>query len=370
MAALILHGVGFLATADAYQKKDFEDLNLYIEKLVRDLQLPGCVLAVFDTKEILLQLEIGLADVERGSAMNARTLFHMGITTVAASSLLAAILEKDTKTFDAAAQSFDPAFKLSNPNFANKCRLFHLLSMTAGLPRYADEILDLNWSLPEDIFSVVGQAPLSARPGKIFDYSLLSVAAAGYLMGKRQDLRRPVYESYTQLLREKVLQPLNMERATFSIALEENNVAVGHTYEKHKWKKASAWEPKVHPLAPALGLKMCLEDLIKWLRFEMTLGENLGGKLANSEDLRRRWMPSKSNTFGMGWHNTYYQGSVIISTSGVQGHQSVMMGFFPFQQIGFAILLNTDHARGRKIFQELPLSLAEIMAEKGSQREK
>ena len=223
--------------------------------------------------------------------------------------------------------------------------------------------LDITWSLPEDVFSLIAQTPLSAEPGKLFDYSLLSVAAGGYLIAKRLKPKASIYESYIEAVSQRVLQPLGMNRATFSIKDGEKNVAAGHVYQEHRWKKLPRWETEVNPLTPALGLKLCLEDAVAWMRFEMTLGKNVEKPLTLPDDLRRRWKPSSKSKFGMGWHNSYYQGSMIVTASGSYDHQSVMVGFFPLQKIAFVALLNTDGVRGQRLFQELPLSLAEIISD-------
>ena len=54
-------------------------------------------------------------------------------------SLLSAVLEKETPTFDVLAKNFDGSFKLSLETSVAKCRLAHLLNMTAGIPNYADK---------------------------------------------------------------------------------------------------------------------------------------------------------------------------------------------------------------------------------------
>lgn len=340
----------------------------YLEDLARELALPGFALAIIQGDRIATQTTYGLRKATDPAPVDPATLFNIGPATQAFSSLLAATLD------DSAAFSYDKTcrriwsrFRMSDSRSATQVTLYDLFTMTAGIPTYTDNILDPTWARPEDVFEAIAQAPVIAPPGRIYERSMLSAAAAGYLTGLSAERGAELYTAYTTTARKRLFEPLDMSTATFSREAAERsaNYASPHQRKGQGYDPSPRWEPAVNALAPALGLKASLQDMSRWLITELQGGITPDGqRVALTPSVRQRWQParvSSGDSFGMGWTRQYYQSVEIIATMGSYDRHSAGIGILPRYRTGFIIMINADGEHADRLMQETALGLAELM---------
>lgn len=346
---------------------ELEAFAEYLDGLAADLQLPGYALAFVQDYDVALVHNYGLRKVTEEAPVDAETVFNIGPATAAMSSLLAASLEGvEGFHYDKLARRLWPRFRMNDPRSADQVTLSQLFTMTAGVPSYTDRILDPAWARPEDVFEVIAQAPVIAQPGRLYEHSIVSTAAAGFLTGIAAQPGESFYEAYTKAMQQRLFDPLGMSSATFSRrkASEGSNVASPHKRQGPGYDPAKRWEPEVNALAPALGMKANLRDMISWLKAELQAGLGPDGKrIARPVSVRQRWQPVRaqgSQGYGMGWTRQYYEGVEIIATMGSYDRQSAAIGILPAYRTGFIILINTDGEEANRLMQEVALGSAEM----------
>ncbi len=345
-----------------------ERFGEYIAGLCQDYGLPGMAMAVVQDGKVVLQQTLGYANVKTGERITEHTRFNAGPATQALTSLLAATLEDATFTYDKPAQKLWPRFRMSAPELSSEVTIRQLLTMTAGIPDYTDNILDPAWARPEDVLAVIAQAPVMANPGQRFNVSQVSVAAAGYLLPRAAGREGEFYEDYVETVQEQIFTPLGMTDSTFSLAEAQASGQMASAHqdaERGRYDPTGFWQPEQNAFAPAIGLKSSLHDMTRWLLTELAMGTAPDGTpIADPVSVRERWQPARtedSRNYGMGWSRRYYRNVEIIGTEGSYDRHSVAMAIFPGYRTGFVALINADSPDAQKVLTELPLGIAEML---------
>ena len=340
----------------------------YIAGLCSDYGLPGMAFAIVQGDEVVQQRTLGYANLKTGTPITDATRFNIGPATQAMTSLLAATYDGERFTYDKPAQKLWARFRMSDEEVSRRVTIRDLLTMTAGVPDYTDNILDPAWARPEDVLAVIAQAPVTASPGSRFDISQVSVAAAGYLIPRADGGDEALYDGYIDAVQTRVFDPLGMTDSTFSLSLarQSGDWARPHEYEdRGRYDPATSWQPEPNAIAPAIGMKSSLRDLVKWLITELNEGVTPDGvRIANSLAVRERWQPAQtadSRNYGMGWTRRYYRGVEIIGMMGSYDRHSMAIAIYPGYHTGFVALMNTDGPDVQKLLTELPLGIAEML---------
>ncbi|MGE9293076.1 MAG: serine hydrolase domain-containing protein [Puniceicoccales bacterium] len=362
------------ATLPTIPPETLERFGEYIAGLSQDYGLPGMAFAVVQDGEIVLQQTLGYANVKTGEKLTEHTRFNAGPATQALTSLLAATLEDGSFTYDKPAQKLWPRFRLSAQSLSDKVTVRNLLTMTAGIPDYTDDILDPAWARPEDVLALIAQAPVIAEPGERFNVSQVSVAAGGYLLPRADGKEGEFYDDYVDTVQERIFTPLGMTDSTFSLATAQasGQMASAHTYtDRGRYDPTGFWQPEQNAFTPAIGLKSSLYDMTRWLITELNMGVGPDGqRIADPVSIRERWQPARtadSRNYGMGWSRRYYRNVEIIGTMGSYDRHSMAMAIFPGYRTGFVALVNAEGPDALKVLSELPLGIAEML--KSAERE-
>ncbi|GHB92550.1 hypothetical protein GCM10007047_04640 [Cerasicoccus arenae] len=346
-----------------------DNIGRYWQELISDYQLPGAAIGVVQGDGLVYELCVGKRNVRENEPIDADTLFNFGEATLAFTTLLAATADLPANPiYDRRATTVSQLFRMTDARAQQNCRIRDLLTMTAGAPPYTDEILDPLWAQPEDVFALLGQAPVMSPPGERYRASQISATIGGYLVAMAiGNQRRNIYSNYIDVAQEHLMTPLGMTRATFSsrTAKEKGNVAVGHSPADFGYNPAYVEEPERNPLAPLLGLKMSLREATCWLQTELNQGIAPSGKrIAPNVSVRERWQPAAAQNTdhrGLGWTRIYHAETEVILASGQYGEQSATIGFYPAYRTGFIVLTNAGGGDAERLIQAVALGLAETL---------
>lgn len=347
------------------------NLRRYWLELISDYRLPGAAIAIVQPEGIVEEICVGLRNIRESDEIDADTLFNLGEATLAFTTLLAATEDRpDRPIFERKATTISPLFKMTEPRAQANATVGDLFAMTAGVPTYSDKILDPQWARPEDVFALLGQAPVMSQPGQHFRYSQLSATVGGYLAAMEVgNQKRGLYSNFIDVMQQRLITPLGMTRATFSPrkAKESGNVATGHTKAEFSYNPAYFEEPERHPMAPLNGLRISLNDAARWLQTELAQGIAPDGtRIAQPISIRERWQPAavqNSEHRGLGWTRLYHAETEVVLAMGQYGEQSAAIGIYPAYRTGFVVLSNSGDADAERLLQAVALGCAEMLKE-------
>lgn len=176
----------------------YAEIERYIGQHMREVNMPGLVLAVTDRERVLRTASFGYSDISSREPMDPGLMFEVG--SIGKSFNCVAILqlaEEGRLDLHAPVSSYLPWFEVQS-DFA-PITTHHLMTHTSGLPSGTDigtHGLFESWALRD--FRVV------APPGRDFRYSNVGYKTLGFLLEEVDG--RP----YSQSIQERVLDPLGM----------------------------------------------------------------------------------------------------------------------------------------------------------------
>ncbi len=204
----------------------FADL---VEEARLEMGVPGVAVAVIERGEVSFAHGFGVKVAGGGDAVTPDTLFAIGSLTKS----LTAVATLQVAAPEDPVVKHIPNFHLDkSPGTTDQITLHHLLTHTSGMVDY-DELTppahELNDAALEGFLTgrFAGIGFVASPPGAVWSYANPNFMLAGLVAEKAAGI------PYRQLMRERVFQPLGMNR-TFMLpseAMDDGDYAVGQNCE-------------------------------------------------------------------------------------------------------------------------------------------
>lgn len=339
------------ATLAAQTDARVRELDRYTAQAVRDWNVPGLSIAVVHDGRVVFARGYGVQTLGRAAPVDTQTLFAIGSTTKAMTTMALAMLVDDGKlAWDDPVTKHLPGFQLSDPYVTREVTVRDLVTHQAGLPN-----ADFLWSwndLPSD--EVVRRLRY-VRPAyslrSSFIYQNIMYAVAGEVVRAASGM------AWADFLRSRIFQPLGMTRtvATFAEAGRASNVATPHASVRDTIRTIS--NNTVDAVAPAGSVWSSAADMTKWIRFLLDSGR-VGGrdlvKRATFAELVRphvhvpgpQFYPTAQltrphwTTYGLGWFQQDYHGRKVDFHTGSIDGMVAIVGLLLDERLGVVVLSN------------------------------
>lgn len=311
----------------------------------------------------------GLRDIDNDLPVTPNTLFHIGSTQKSMNAMLVAVLvDKGYFEWDTPVIEIYPDFKLSSAAYTQQVTMRHLLSMSSGIPDYAEDDLDVETATSEDVLQIVASTDLLFSPGGVFSYSNLSATLAGYIAGYAYSGgAADLYQGYVDALRALVLEPIGMTSSTFSVSEARGRDDFSYSYVSPNGrdaKLAQSYDIDEDPLAPSGTLKANVLELGAYIATQLNggLAPN-GARVVSEENLSQTWQVVLEG-YALGWDNLRYKGTQLIYHTGSYDNYVSVMAFLPEYQIGLVVLVNSEDA-GYDLSEDAAFDLIDILKDNG-----
>ncbi len=328
-------------------------LDAAIEKARTDLGVPGLAVAIVKDDSVVLSKGYGIRDMRKEDPVDNKTLFAIASNTKAFTATLIAMLVDDGRlSWDDRVQEYLPYFQVYDPSVSYDVRVRDLLCHRVGHGTYSG---DLIWyGTPYSREEVVRRArhlpqAFPFRAG--YGYSNIMYIAAGEIIEKASG------STWEQLLRDRILAPLAMDRTVLSVSAvqRETNVATPHgladgALQTYPWYE---WDSTV----PAGGIISCVSDLSSWLRLMLNRGVWRSDTLFTDRQSRIMWTPHTNfvvsqrgrdqephtnfSGYGLGWSLQDYDGHLVASHGGGYDGMFSRTLLVPDMNLGVVVLTNS-----------------------------
>jgi CubicO group peptidase (beta-lactamase class C family) len=315
---------------------DLPKVEQFIEKAIKDFEVPGLTIAVIEDKKLVYSKGFGYRS--EGLQMDKNTVMNIASATKPLTSLLLAKLV-DEKRFDWTTPIIQlyPKFKHKNLELQNSITMEDLLSMGLLPPKFWCSILNYK---EMDSFKILEVTDPIAPKRERFLYNNAQFDVAGRIASGG-------LEGYKSLMKEKIFEPLGMTRSGF---LPIENFAMPHSVlEDGKTHEISLDIDFLKDIiTPAGGVWSSVEDLSKYVILELNNGLVDGESFISSKNLLQRrcfyTVRKKESYYGMGLEKQQKDGIQKIGhTGGTLGFSSAVF-FYPEKQCGIIILINKGMA--------------------------
>jgi CubicO group peptidase (beta-lactamase class C family) len=341
-------------SCSAADKKDEEkpkpaqsipELQQQLEKILKDTHTPGASVAIVrkDGPEWIAGL--GVADVASGRANTADTLFRIGSTSKAFSSLSILLLKDQGKL-----TLQDPVHKLVPEVFfenrweaTDPIRIVNLLEHTTGwddmhLREYAKQAPDsmrLHDGLDYDHSSRVSRW----RPGTRMAYCNSGPPVAAYVVEKLTGQR---FEDFVQ---QNLFLPIGMKTATYFEPAAGTATTLYHEDGKTPY-------PYWHILLrPAGSINASAKDMAAYVQFYLNRGSAAGRQIVPSADIDRMEIPESTwaaqqglkTGYGLSNYWSIEDGFVYHGHDGGVEGGLTNMAYMPDSGIGYFFSINSGN---------------------------
>jgi CubicO group peptidase (beta-lactamase class C family) len=332
----------------------FADFDAYVEKNLKNLNIPGLSVAIVKDGKVVFVKGYGVRQYGKPEKVDGNTVFAIGSNTKAFTGTLISILDEEKKlSLNDKVTDHLHYFKLKDSLGSADARILDLLTHRLGFQTFDGDFV--NWGskysakeLIEKLRFISPSYPFRSKYG----YCNMGFVAAGEIIFRLTDLPWHGY------LHQKILAPLGMTRTfTSNPEIEKiENIAMPHTYSDE-----GNGAPVVMPYRYIGAIDACggilssANDMAKWLLCNLDTGNHKISRKA----LQKTWkpymnvserlpfsyktnVPSHLSAYGLGWFiNDRYGKALIHHSGGVDGMLS-KSGFMPELGLGVVVLTNYD----------------------------
>lgn len=348
--------------ANAQKNVDLpENLDKYIDTVLRKFQVPGISLAIVRDGELLKASGYGVKKMGTQDTVTAHTLFSIASNTKAFTAAALEILVEEHKLkWDDPIINYLPWFKMSDPWVTAQFTVRDVLVHHSGIPGYAGDILIFPPSdySRKDIISKLKSIPLVNSFRTTYAYDNIMYLAAGELISVVSGM------SWEDFIKVKILNKLDMQETVsrFTDFKKQGDISSGHSPVRGKIEiDEEFFEQAIGDAGDAAGgIASNALDLSKWLMAQLDSGRGKNGQqIYQSAAVNELWkmvrpipisktpnelFPSQMNFYGYALGvRTYNYGKYKVI-----GHGGKLDGFvsqvvmIPELKLGVAVLTNQE----------------------------
>src|SRR5215472_4304357 len=331
-----------------------QGLDELASQAMKEWKVPGVAIAVVQDGKVIYAKGYGYRDLEQKLPVTTGTLFPIGSITKSFTALTFAILKNEGRVdWDKPVRSYLPEFQMNDPVATEEATPRDLFSHRTGLPRH-----DLVWYSSD--FSredMVGRLH-ELKPNKTFrggyQYNNLTIMTMGYLEGKISGL------GWEGCIRKKIFAPLGMAHSDLSVDEIEKVDDHALPYELKKDVVTKVPFHKIDAIGPAGSINSSVDDMSRYLAFQLGDGKYEGKQIVTESDLREMHSPQTTMpdlppafslsglghfSYGLAWVATSYRGrNLVWHNGGIDGFYA-LLSMLPDDHMGVVVLTNLPHGR-------------------------
>lgn len=337
-----------------------KELDAFIEKGMKDWNLPGLSAAVVKDGKVVYLKGFGVRTLGESTAVDADTQFGIMSTTKAMTALAIAMLVDEGKIrWDDPVTRHLPWFQMPTPYLTEQVTIRDLLRHNAGLGN-ADTLWSRGDYNTREILERVHYLKPAYSLRSSFIYQNVMYGAAGEVIATVSGM------SWEQFITTRILKPLEMNHSYATLALSQasdgKNRSSAH-FEIGKQLRVIREIP-VDPIPAAGATWSTASDMTHWLRFLLAGGEYNGKRLVSEENFRELFSPQAlvpANDFypstaltkphwtayGLGWFLQDYRGKFVAMHTGSMDGRTALIGLLPDDHVGVYVFGNADHVELR-----------------------
>jgi CubicO group peptidase (beta-lactamase class C family) len=344
--------VAAMAQGALAQNGALNGLDDYVNKAMKEWEVPGIAVAVIKGDEVVLVKGYGVKKIGDPAPINERTLFAIGSSSKAFTAASVAMLVDEGKVkWDDPVTKYLPGFEMYDPYVTRELTVRDLLTHRSGLQR--GDFLWYGTELDRDeILKRTRYLKPSWSLRSTFGYQNLMYLAAGQLIARVSG------KSWDEFIRDRFFTPLGMTASSTSINAFKtaNNVATPHARVEEK-VTAIPWR-NIDNIAPAGSINSNVVDMAQWVRLQLGAGTFQNQKLISAAQVKEmhaaqtviRFEPPFSMfypdahflNYGLGWFLSDFRGRKLVEHGGAIDGMRAQVAMIPEEKLGLVVLGNMN----------------------------
>ncbi|MFT5284117.1 MAG: CubicO group peptidase (beta-lactamase class C family) [Planctomycetota bacterium] len=322
------------------------ELEKRLEAARIETHVPGMSIVIVQGDKVIWTKGFGLANLETGMLADEETIYGIGSTTKAFTSLLiGTLVDEGRVNWDDPVNKLLPYFdlKVRSADEQATCTLRDLLSHRHGFSRMGILYIGGNRSR-EAILRTAAQAEPIDNFREGFHYSNLAYLAAGQAAGEVAG------SSYEELVEQRIFVPLQMSSSSLSLAdaQQDEHLAQGYKWDESIAELTPATMIDLGVIAAAGSINSNVTDMANWVRMLLGEGEFEDQRLVSSARLLETFEPQiamgDGASYGLGWMLRELDGRKIIEHGGNTDGYSAQVALCLEEDLGYVLLMNQTAA--------------------------
>ena len=324
----------------------------YVNKALRDWEVPGVAIAVVKNDQIVFAKGYGLRKLGEPTPVNEQTLFAIGSSSKAFTATSIAILVDEGKVkWDDPVTKYLPGFEVFDPYVTRELTVRDLLTHRSGLQRG-----DFLWYGSEYDRDEILRRTRYLKPTwslrSTFGYQNLMFLAAGQLVARVSG------KSWDEFIKQRIFAPLAMTASSTSIKdlKASDNVSSPHAKIEDK-VEVIPWR-NIDNIAPAGSINSNVTDVAQWVRLQLGEGTYKNQRLFSSGVAKEMHTPqtviraeppyslfypeAHFLNYGLGWFLSDYRGRKLVEHGGAIDGMRAQVAMIPEEKLGLVILTNLN----------------------------
>ncbi|SOE20860.1 CubicO group peptidase, beta-lactamase class C family [Spirosomataceae bacterium TFI 002] len=341
-----------LFSASQLFAQDYKAIDNYFAKAQKDWAVPGMSIGIVKDGKVVFSNSYGTLKAGEKDQPNEKSLYAIASNSKAFTSAIIGMLVQEGKLdWDDKVRKHLPYFALNDSYAGENATIRDILSHRVGLGTFSGDIMWYNANLSsEEIIKRIKFIPPAYEFRAGYGYSNLMFITAGEI------IKTVTGKTWYQNVKERILDPLGMNRTFVNIdqVNKVGNAASPHRLEnnsKHIPIPYTSWEE----IAATGGLISCVDDLSKWMIFNLNNGIIGADTLLSSATRTNVWtvhnnfkvdrttenpFGTQFSGYGLGWGLRDYQGHLRVSHTGGYDGMITSINLMPDQKLGIVVLTN------------------------------
>lgn len=351
MKKLLLSTITLASFSAFGQNISNQTIDQVTENAMKTFNVPGISVAVIKDGVIVHSKGYGVKSIKTGEKLQSNTNFGIASNSKAFTAAALAILVDEEKiNWDDKVIKYIPEFKMYNEYVTNEFTIRDLLTHRSGLGLGAGDLMvwpDGNNFEPKDIINNIQYLkPVSDFRSK-YDYDNLLYIIAGVV------IERVSGQSWTDFVTKRLIKPIGMTNtaANWYLVKDKKNAIDPHVPVDGKLEVIGRYKNTVFDAAA--GLYSNVDDVVKWLQFNLNKGKVNGQQIISEKQMKEMISPvtlqkvttaapynSLFKAYGLGWQLQDFNGKLEVShTGGLEGIVTQTM-WYPQLELGIVVLTN------------------------------
>jgi len=332
-------------------EQQLDSLRAHIKKTLEETKVPGLGVGIIRDGKVILAEGFGTRDTNTGLPLDSRSIFLIGSSTKPfTTTALAMLVEDGLVAWDAPVRTYVPTFGVHNDDYVSAhITVKDLVTHRTGVPE--SEVSWMGSTLTrQKMVATIQNAELSVGFREKFQYNNTMFMAAGYVAGQVTN------STYEEVIHDRILKPLGMTRTEFTDLSEDDppfrdNIAFPHAIEDNTVKRIE-FEFEGAAIRPAGTLASNIDDMLKWLRFNLNQGKYAGKELLSESGFKQLVTPHMHlsrpertdaiQNYGLGWFIEIYNGHKVIHHGGGATGTTTQVLFMHDDNIGMVLFTNAQ----------------------------
>lgn len=328
------------------------ELQHVAEEAMRRLHVPGAAIGILDSGSEEVET-FGVTNLEHPLPVDRDTIFRVfSLTKTVVAATAMCLVRRGLLDLDAPVRTYLPGLRLSDENVAHRVTTRDLLSHRVGWADTPSGDPGAPLAASTDMVSTLPQL----RPFGAWSYCNSGVMLAGRVLEVASGV------SFEKVVRESVLDPLEMTRSSFELGeMITHRVAVGHvrtgSTADGEGEPTSSIPTVVRPwtdirwMRPSTGFGTTLSDMLRYLRFQ--LNEEIPGVRRPLDEgaVRSMHVPvTEDGQVALAWLTRTIEGVPTVSLGGSGLGFGVYALMAPEKRFAVCVLTNAPgHQFDREI---------------------